>query len=150
MNSDNSGCRREPGRQDALSPEVRILIEAHLRNLARVNRPLLIVSSRDDLARHYRVRGKLAAALLVAGGPDFSLTPTPTGSVVLTRKGGTEQIVWTRSELLQEQPGATNEVESRAIELAGGLERFQMLTDDGREAITAQAAQELIRELRGS
>lgn len=150
MNSDNSGCRRESGRQAVLPSEVRILIEAHLHSLARVNRPLLVASSRDDLVRHYRVRGKLAAALLVAGGPDFSLTLTPAGSVVLTRKGGTEQIVWTRSELLQEQPNAINEVESRAIELAGGLESFRMLTDNRREAIRAQAAQELIRELRGS
>ena len=45
-------------------------------------------------------------------------------------------------------PDAADEVESRAIQLAGGPDRFRTLSDDEREALTAQAAEEVIRQQR--
>ena len=72
---------------------------------------------------------------------------TPGVVLVVSRSG--HLVSWTESELLAEAPDAAKEVESRATQLAGGPERFRTLSDDQREVLTTQAAEELIRQQRG-
>ena len=146
-----SGRRAEHRRQAALSVGVRALVERHLRDLARAGRLREAAWSRDALAEYYRARGNDAASYYLAGSPDFSLTATLGGGVRLTLLDSGDLVSWTRSELLQEgTPGAANEIESRAIQMAGGPDRFRTLSQEEQEALTAQAVQEVIREQRNT
>jgi hypothetical protein len=136
-------------RQTALSVDVRAFVEAHLRDLAVAGRLNELARSRYALANRYRAEGNDAAVYCLASAPDFSLAVTPGGGVLLTLRRSGDLVSWTRSELLAEAPDAAKEVESRATQLAGGPERFRTLSDDQREVLTTQAAEELIRQQRG-
>ena len=117
-----SGRDTELRRQAALTVDVKAFVEAHLRDLAVAGRLNELARSRDALANRYRAQGNDAAVYCLASAPDFSLA---------------------------EAPDAAKEVESRATQLAGGPERFRTLSDDQREVLTTQAAEELIRQQRG-
>ena len=69
----------------------------------------------------------------------------PGGGVLLTLRRSGDLGSWTQSELLQEAPDAAGEVDSRAIQLGGGADRFRALSDDEREALRARAVEEVIR-----
>ena len=126
-----------------------VLVERHLRDLTRAGRLRELARSRDALAEYYRARGNDAASYYLAGSPDFSLTTTLGGGVRLTLLDGGDRVSWTRSELLEEgASGAASEVESRAIQMAGGPHRFRALSQEEREELTSQAVQEVIREQR--
>ena len=144
-----SGRDTELRRQAALSVDVKAFVEAHLRDLAVAGRLNELARSRDALVAHYRTQGNDAAVHCLASAPDFSLAVTPGGSVLLTLRRSGHLASWTQAELLQKTPDAAQEVESRATQLAGGPDRFGMLSDDEREALTAQAADEVIRRQRG-
>ena len=143
-----SGRDMELRRQAALTVDVRAFVEAHLRDLAVAGRLNELVRSRDALVNRYRAEGNDAAVYCLASAPDFSLAVTPGGGVLLTLRRSGHLASWTQSELLQ-QPDVAQEVESRTTQLAGGPHRFRTLSDDEREALTAQAAEEVIREQRG-
>ena len=138
-------CRR----RRALAPDTRVFVEAHLRELARDGRLGGLARSRDALMQRYRAMRNAAAVHVLAKAPDFSLELTPDGGVRLMLAGRAESVIWTRSELLEEEPDAVDEVENRAVELAGGPDRFRVLSDEEREALTTQAAEEVIKRLRG-
>ena len=74
---------------------------------------------------------------------------TSGGGVMLTLSGGDQYVMWTRSELLQEERDEVNEVENRAMELAGGPDQFRALSDKEQEVLTAQALAEAFKRLRG-
>ena len=140
-----SGRPTEYRRRAALTVDVRTFIEGYLRDMARTGRMSKLARSRDALVAHYRAQGKDAVVYCLASAPDFSLAATPGGGALLTLRRSGDLVSWTRSELLEEPPGAADEIESRAIQLAGGPDRFRTLSDDEREVLTAQAVQEVIR-----
>ena len=55
-----------------------------------------------------------------------------------------ELVSWSREDLLKKGPDAATEIENRAIELAGGPERFGDLSCEERQAVKTQAVQDLI------
>ena len=148
MNMNTSDSRADTGRRGALPSDVGVFIEAHLRELARAGRLDELARSRDALMKYYRAQKNDAAVHILAGAPEFSLALTPGGGVTLTLDGGADHATWTQSDLLQEEQDETNEVESRAIELAGGPDQFRALSDVQQEALTAQAVEEVFKRLR--
>lgn len=146
---DISESRAESRRRECLPSDVRVFVEAHLRELARANRLGELARSRDALKSHYRAQNNDAAVYILANGTDFSLALTPGGDVALTLPGEADYVTWTRSDLLQEEQDAVNEVESLAMELAGGPDPFRALSDEEQEALTAQAVEEAFKRLRG-
>ena len=132
-------------RRAALSVDMRAMIEGYLRDLTRAGRLRELVRSRDALVGYYRAQGNDTAVYCLAVAPDFSLAATPGGGVLLALRRSGHLVSWTQSELLEAAPDAAGEVESHAIQLAGGPDRFRALSDDEREALTAQAVEELIR-----
>ena len=148
MRMNTPGRRPESGRQEALAADVRVFVEAHLRDLARDGRLRELARSRDALVRHYRAQRNEAAAYILANAPDFSLALTLDG-VRLTLPDRTASIIWTQSELLEAEQNAVDEVEDRAIELGGGPDCFRALSDEEREVLRGQAAEEAIKRLRG-
>lgn len=130
----------------ALDSTVTILVERHLRRLVKTDTVRRLASSREALMRHYRTLGNDAAVHLLASAAEFSLQPGPDGSFVLTFAGG--QVVWTRTQLMKTERSAASEVDELAIGLAGGLDRFLALTDDEREAMTAEAVAQTMRRLQ--
>ena len=138
----------EPRRREALSADVRVFIESHLRELAQAGRLGQLARSRDALMRHYRAQRNDAAVYVLANAPDFSMALTTDGGVALTLPGRAEPIVWTQEELRQERRDEVVEVESRAVQLAGGLERFRALSDEEQEELTARAVEEAFKRLR--
>ena len=66
-----------------------------------------------------------ASLYCLATAPDFSLAATPGNGVLLRLRRSGHLMTWTQSDLLKEAPNAATEVENRAIELAGGAERFR-------------------------
>ena len=144
------GYRAHKRRQATLSVDVRTLVERHLRDLAHAGRLREMARSRDALAAFYRARGNDAAAYCLASAPDFSLAATPDGGASLSLRRSGDIISWTRSELLAEAPGPAFEIESRAIQLAGGPARFRALSEEEQDALTARAVDEVIRRQRGT
>ena len=149
MKMNTSDGWAESRRREALPSDVKIFIEAHLRDLAQAGRLGEVARSRDALRKYYRAQGNDAAAYVLANAPDFSLALTPSGSVTLTLPDGTDYVMWTQSELLQEERDEVNEVEGRAVELAGGPDQFRALSDEEQEALTARAVEEVFKRLRG-
>ena len=98
--------------------------------------------------RYYRVQRNDAAVYVLANATDFSMALTTDGGVALTLPGGADPIVWTQEELQQERRDEVIEVESRAVQMAGGLERFRALSDEEQEALTARAVEEAFKRLR--
>ena len=74
----------ESSRQEALPSDVRVFVEAYLRNLAKAGRLNELARSRDALRKYYHAQGNDAAAYVLANAPDFSLALTPGGGVTLT------------------------------------------------------------------
>ena len=148
MEMDTPDHPAEPGRRDALSADVRVFVESHLRDLAQVGRLGEMARSRDALMKHYRALRNDAAVYVLASAPDFSMALTSEGGVALTLPGGADPTVWTQEELRREWRDEVNEVESRAIQLAGGLERFRALSDEEQEELTARAVEEAFKRLR--
>lgn len=136
-------------RRETLPSDVRVFVEVHLRDLAMAGRLNELARSRDALRKYYNAQGNDAAAYVLAHGPDFLLALAPGGDVTLTLPDGADYATWTQSELLQEQRDEVNEVESRAVQLAGGLDQFRALSDEEQEALTAQAVEEVFKRLRG-
>lgn len=149
MKMDTSESRAESRRRGALSSDVRVFVETHLRDLAKAGRLSELARSRDVLRKYYRAQGNDAAAYVLAHAPDFSMVLTSGGGVMLTLSGGDQYVMWTRSELLQEERDEVNEVENRAMELAGGPDQFRALSDKEQEVLTAQALAEAFKRLRG-
>ena len=73
---------------------------------------------------------------------------TPEGGAALTLPGQADPIVWTQEELRQERRDEVIEVESRAVQMAGGLEKFRALSDEEQEELTARAVEEAFKRLR--
>ena len=144
-----SDGRAQSRRREALPSDVRVFVEAHLRDLAKAGRLGELARSRNALRKYYRAQGNDAAAYVLANAPDFSLALTPGGGVTLTLPDGSDYAMWMPSELLQEERDEVNEVESRAMELAGGPDQFRALSDDDQEALTARAVEEVFKRLRG-
>ena len=149
MNTNVSDSRGKSRRREALPSDVRVFVEAHLRDLARTNRLNELARSRDALLKYYRAQRNEAAAYILASAPKFSLALTPGGGVMLALPDRAEHVMWTESELLQEEQDEVNGVESRAMELAGGPDQFQALREEEQEALTAQAVEETFKRLRG-
>ena len=149
MKMNTSDSRAEFRRQEALPSDVRVFVEAHLRDLAKAGRLNELARSREALRKYYNAQGNDAAAYVLANAPGFSLALTPGGDVTLTLPDRAACVIWTLSELLQEERDEVNEVESRAMELAGGPDQFRALSDDEQEALTARAVDEAFRRLRG-
>ena len=143
-----SDRRAESSRQGVLPSDVRVFVEAHLRDLARAGRLGQVARSRDGLMKYYRAQKNDAAVYVLANAPAFSLALTPGGDVMLTLPGRADPVTWTPSDLLQEEQDGANEVENRAIELAGGLDQFRALSDEEQEALTAEAVEEVFKRLR--
>jgi hypothetical protein len=141
--------RDETRQRKALPSDVRVFVEAHLRDLARADRLRELARSRDALMKYYHARQNIAAVYVLANAPNFSLAVTPGGDVALTLPDRADHVMWTQSELLQEEKNEVNEVENRAVELAGGPDKFQALGDEERETLTAQAVAEMFRRIRG-
>ena len=141
---------RAPYRQAALTVDVRTLVERHLRDLAHAGRLREMARSRDALAAFYRAQGNDAACYCLASAPDFLLAATPGGGALLSLRRSGNLISWTLSELLEEAPGAANEIESRAIQLAGGPTRFRALSEEEQEALTTQAVEDVISRQRST
>ena len=135
-------------RRAAVSVDVRAMVEGYLREQARAGRLNQLVRSRDALTAHYRAQGNDTAVYCLASAPDFSLVPTPGGGARLVLRRSGDVVSWTHSELLKETMDPATEVESRAIQLAGGPQRYRALSDEERDALTAQAADEVIRRQR--
>ena len=64
--------------------------------------------------------------------------------MLLTVRRTGELVSWSREDLLKKGSDAETEIENRAIELAGGPERFEDLSCEEREAVKTQAVQDLI------
>ena len=143
-----SGYRAAYRRQAALKVDARTLVEQHPRDLAHAGRLSEMARSKDELAAYYRARGNDAASYCLASAPSFSLAATPGGGALLSLRRSGDLLSWTRSELLEEAPGAASEIESRAIQLAGGPSRFQALSEEEQEAFTARAVEEVNRRQR--
>ena len=141
---------RTPYRQAALTVDVRTLVERHLRDLAHAGRLREMARSRDALAAFYRAQGNDAASYCLASAPDFLLAAAPGGGALLSLRRSGNLISWTLSELLEEAPGAANEIESRAIQLAGGPTRFRALSEEEQEALTTQAVEDVISRQRST
>lgn len=148
MKMDTPDHRAEARQREALPSDVRVFIEAHLRELARAGRLGELARSRGALMKYYRAQKNDAAVYVLANAPDFSLALTPDGGVALTLPGWDDHATWTQVELQQEQQNEVNEVERRAIDLAGGLDRFRALSDEEQEALTGQAVEEVFKRLR--
>ena len=148
MKMDTPDHPAESGRREALSADVRVFVEWHLRELAQAGRLGELASSRDALMKYYRVLRNDAAVYFLANAPDFSMTLTADGGVSLTLPGGAAPTVWTQEELRQERRDEVNELESRAVQMAGGLERFRALSDEEQEELTARAVEEAFKRLR--
>ena len=146
METPDHSAESEP--RGALSADVRVFVESHLRELAQVGRLGELAHSRDALMKYYRALRNDAAVYVLAGAPDFSMELTSDGGVTLTLPGGADPTVWTQEELRREWRDEVNEVESRAIQLAGGLERFRALSDEEQEEMTARAVEEAFKRLR--
>ena len=138
----------ESRRREALSADVRVFIESHLRELAQAGRLGELARSRDALMKYYRAQRNDAAVYVLANATDFSMALTSDGGVALTLPGRADPTVWTQEELRQERRDEVNELESRAIQMAGGLERFRGLSDEEQEELTARAVEEAFKRLR--
>ena len=138
----------ESRRREALSADVRVFIESHLRELAHAGRLGQLARSRDALIRYYRAQLNDAAVYVLANAPDFSMALTADGGVALTLPGRADPILWSQEELRQERRDEVIEVESRAVQMAGGLERFRALSDEEQEELTARAVEEAFKRLR--
>lgn len=138
----------ESRRREALSADVRVFIESHLRELAHAGRLGQLARSRDALMRYYRAQLNDAAVYVLANAPDFSMALTADGGVTLTLPGRGDPILWSQEELRQERRDEVIEVESRAVQMAGGLERFRALSDEEQEELTARAVEEAFKRLR--
>lgn len=138
----------EPRRRETLSADVRVFIESHLRELAQNGRLGQLARSRSALMSYYRAQRNDAAVYVLANATDFSMALTTDGGVALTLPGGADPIVWTQEELQQERRDEVIEVESRAVQMAGGLERFRALSDEEQEELTARAVEEAFKRLR--
>ena len=68
---------------------------------------------------------------------------------MLTLPGRADHAMWEQSDLLQEEQDEVNGVEHRAMELGGGPDQFQVLSEEEQEALIAQAVEETFRRLRG-
>ena len=88
------------GGRPGLSPDARALVEEYVRELARVGRLRELARSRDALAGYYRARGDDAASYCLAVAPDFSLTETAGGDVLMRLRRSGHLVSWTRLELL--------------------------------------------------
>ena len=148
MKMDTPDHPAESGRREALSADVRVFIESHLRELAQAGRLGELARSRDALMKYYRAVRNDAAVYFLANAPDFSMALTTDGGVALTLPGRADPTIWTQEELRQERRDEVNEVESRAIQLAGGLERFRALSDEEQEELTARAVEEAFKRMR--
>jgi len=101
QSSDRSGMVATPqGGRPGLSPDARALVEEYLWELVRTGRLRDLARSRGDLAAHYRARGDDAASYCLAVAPDFSLTETAAGDVLMRLRRSGHLVSWTRSELL--------------------------------------------------
>ena len=149
MKTNASDDRAQSRRQETLPSDVRVFVEAHLRDLAKAGRLTELARSRDALRKYYNVQGNDAAAYLIAHAPDFLLALTPGGGVTLTLPDGTDYVTWTQTELLQEQRDEVNEVENCAMQLAGGPDQFRALSAGEQEALTARAVEEVFKRLHG-
>lgn len=149
MKMNTSDGRPQSRRREALPSDVKVFVEAHLRDLAKAGRLNELARSRDTLRKYYNAQGNDAAAYVLANAPGFSLALTPGGGVTLTLPDQADYVTWTPSDLLQEERDEVNEIESRAMELAGGTDRFRALSDEEQEALTARAVEEVFRRLRG-
>lgn len=149
MKMNTSDGRAQSRRREALPSDVRVFVEAHLRDLAKAGRLNELARSRDALRKYYNAQGNNAAAYVLANAPGFSLALTPGGGVTLTLPDQADCATWTPSELLQEERDEVSEVESRAVELAGGPDQFRALSDEEQEALTARAVVEVFKRLRG-
>ena len=148
MKMDTPDHPAESRRRETLSADVRVFVESHLRELAQNGRLGQLARSREALMSYYRVLRNDAAVYVLANAPDFSMALTPEGGVALTLRGGGDPTVWTQEELRQERRDEVIEVESRAVQMAGGLERFRALSDEEQEEMTARAVEEAFRRLR--
>lgn len=148
MKMDTPDQPDESRRREALSADVRVFIESHLRELAENGRLGQLARSRDALMKYYRAQRNDAAVYVLANAPDFSMALTPEGGAALTLPGRADPIVWTQEELRQERRDEVIEVESRAVQMAGGLEKFRALSDEEQEELTARAVEEAFKRLR--
>lgn len=149
MKMNTSDGQAQSRRREALPSDVRVFVEAHLRDLAKAGRLNELARSRNALRKYYNAQGNDAAAYVLAHAPDFSLALTPGGGVTLTLPDRADYVTWTPSELVQEERDEVNEVESCAMELAGGPDQFWALSDDEQEALTARAVDEVFKRLHG-
>ena len=149
MKMDTSDGRAPSRRREALPSDIKVFVEAHLRDLAKAGRLGELARSREALRKYYNAQRNEAAAYVLANAPDFWLALTPGGGVTLTLPDGADCVMWTQSDLLQEERDDVNEVESRAMELAGGPDQFRALSDEEQEALTARAVEEVFKRLRG-
>ena len=148
MKMDTPDHPAESRGREALSTDVRVFIESHLRELAENGRLGQLARSREALMTYYRVQRNDAAVYVLANAPDFSMTLMSDGGVALALPGQADPIVWTQQELQQERRDEVIEVESRAVQMAGGLERFRALSDEEQEELTARAVEEAFKRLR--
>lgn len=135
-------------RRPALSPDARALVEEYLRELARASRLRDLPRSRGDLAAHYRAQGNDAAYYCLAVAPDFSLTETAAGDVLMRLRRSGHLVSWTRSELLG-QANTPNEGEYCAERLPPGPDQHQSMSEDERQALAALAEEEASRRQQG-
>ena len=148
MKMDTPDHPAESSRREALSAGVRVFIESHLRELAENGRLGQLARTRDALMKYYRAQRNDAAVYVLANAPDFSMALTANGGVALALPGQADPIVWTQEELRQERRDEVTEVESRAVQMAGGLVPFRALSDEEQEALTALALEEMFKRLR--
>ena len=148
MKMDTPDHPAESRGREALSADVRVFVESHLRELAENGRLGRLARSRDALMKYYRAQRNDAAVYVLANAPDFSMALTANGGVALALPGQAEPIVWTQEELRQERRDEVIEVESRAVQMAGGLVPFRALSDEEQEALTALALEEMFKRLR--
>ena len=85
-------------------------------------------------------------AATIASRPISGLVRAPGGALLILRRSG-HLVSWTQSELLASAE-APSEAESRAIQLAGGPDRFQAMRDDQRQALRARAEEEVTARRR--
>ena len=137
------------GGRPGLSPDARALVEEYVRELARAGRLRDLPRSRGDLAAHYRAQGDDAASYCLAVAPDFSLTETAAGDVLMRLRRSGHLVSWTRSELL-DQASRPSEGENCAKQLPPGPDRCQGMSDGERRALAAPAEEEAVRRQQGS